>query len=380
MEPGPLTGQHLLVDRLAHQRVAEGVRGPPFLDAQHVMVDRVLQGVVELVPSHAGHHGEQPMADPLTGGRHRLEKAAGLGRHRLDPRQEDVAQSRAKAAGSVVAPGRGQLLDEEGVAFGALEDDVDQAGRRRLAQDAAKLLGHLASGERGELDPLDVGQPLDLGKEPAQGMLALHILGAIGRHQQDAVVAKGPGQEGQQVEGGAVGPMDVLDDQHERLLRGQTADQSEDQLEQPTGRAWIRVGGAGCVRIQLGEEPGQVATSRPEQRVQFGRWRAADENPERFHDGHEGHALAAQFDASAGQHARASLPGDAIGRLPDEAALADAGLAGHDHDARFARGASLERRHEAGHFAVASHEHRAHQPSGHGGQAARLGNGAHLPG
>ena len=68
-------------------------------------------------------------------------------------------------------------------------------------------------------------------------MRPVQVIGPVGHHDQHAVqrplVAD---QEGQQVPGGLVGPVHVLDDQHDGTGFGQALQDQEHLLEQPGPR------------------------------------------------------------------------------------------------------------------------------------------------
>jgi hypothetical protein len=55
---------------------------------------------------------------------------------------------------------------------------------------------------------------------------------AVGDHQQHPLPAQVPDQERQQLAGGAVGPVQILDHQHQRSLLAQAPQQPQEQLEQ----------------------------------------------------------------------------------------------------------------------------------------------------
>ena len=90
--------------------------------------------------------------------------------------------------------------------------------------------------EAGQRDPLDGPQPPELG-QPRDDPVVGRRLRAVGEHDQDAFVGEVRGEEGQQVEGGPVGPLHVLDDVGHRAVGGQPPEQPQHRLEQPQPRA-----------------------------------------------------------------------------------------------------------------------------------------------
>ena len=85
---------------------------------------------------------------------------------------------------------------------------------------------------RASSQALDPAGAVQLGQVGSQLLLARLVV-AVGDHQQDPLSAQVANQERQQVAGGAVGPVQVLDHQHQRGLLTQPAQQAEQQLEQP---------------------------------------------------------------------------------------------------------------------------------------------------
>jgi hypothetical protein len=61
---------------------------------------------------------------------------------------------------------------------------------------------------------------------------AVQLVGPVAGHQGHPAAAQGPDQEGQQVAGGAVGPVHVLDDQQQRGQLGQPDQQRQHAVEQ----------------------------------------------------------------------------------------------------------------------------------------------------
>ena len=106
----------------------------------------------------------------------------------------------------------------------------------------------------------------------------MQLVGAVAGHQGDPAAPQGPDQEGQQVAGGAVGPVQVLDHQQQRQL-GQADQQRQHAVEQldpleavPGAAAPWSVASSGSSRPRLGTaaasgaatsaSPGRVPRSR----------------------------------------------------------------------------------------------------------------------
>jgi hypothetical protein len=76
------------------------------------------------------------------------------------------------------------------------------------------------------------------------------LVAAVGNHHQRPLLSEVPDQEGQQVAGGAVAPVQILDHQHQRVLLGQAPEQPEQQLEQ-SGLSGL-LGRFGVIRLTQG--------------------------------------------------------------------------------------------------------------------------------
>jgi hypothetical protein len=133
--------------------------------------------------------------------------------------QQHLLQARRQRARAGAAAGEHQLLGEERVAFAAGVDVVDQARGLLGAEQAGELLNQLGAGEPGQLQPLHAAVAGKLGEQPAQRVQAVQLVAAEGEHQQDPTGPKVGGEEGDQVAGGAVGPVQVLHDPQQRRPR-----------------------------------------------------------------------------------------------------------------------------------------------------------------
>jgi hypothetical protein len=239
--------------------------------------------------------------------------------------------------------GRQQLLGEERVALGPGEDAVDQAGRRRAAEDRRHLRGRLRPPEPGDLHAPGPGAA-ELGQERPQPWAA-RLVAAVGDQQDDPLAAEVAGQVGQQVAGRAVGPVHVLDHQHQHGLLGQGSEQAEHELEQPdlVGRLGRCAGGVVAVGVAEGrQQAGQLRPGRPGQRPDRLHPDLGHQVPEGLDRRGEGQAAVGDRHAAADQDPIA-VPDPPGGELGDQACLADAGLAPHQEDRRRAAVRLLQR-------------------------------------
>ena len=130
------------------------------------------------------------------------------------PREPDHAGEHGIAHGGryLVGPGREHLGEVERVPAGALECRVGVQGRARCVQE----LPHARGGQRGQLHPDDAGQPGQIAHHHGQRVITAHLLGAeCGQdHQPDP--GQAAAQVAQDVQGGLVGPVDVLEQEQHR--------------------------------------------------------------------------------------------------------------------------------------------------------------------
>ena len=115
--------------------------------------------------------------------------------------------------------GRDQLLGEERVALGAL-DDAAAARARAAAPGAACAPARARRRRRGaELEPGHAGQPAPLGGGGAQRVAAVQVVAAVGRDDRDGRVEAAGEQEAEHLAGRLVGPVGVLDEQQQGAAR-----------------------------------------------------------------------------------------------------------------------------------------------------------------
>jgi hypothetical protein len=153
-----------------------------------------------------------------------------------DATQQHVAQGRRKLGPAVVTRGGEQLLGEKRVATRAGMDGLEEARVEVTPRDGLELLGRFPASEGRKLDPVDAARPLELGEEGQQRMASMKLVRAIGQHEHDRNVAQVAHEEAEQVAGGLVGPVKVLDDERDRAFRGQPLEHAEQKLEQPALR------------------------------------------------------------------------------------------------------------------------------------------------
>ena len=123
MQPDPLAGQQVVVDGLAEQGVTKGV--VPVAGDQDVALDGCAQALVEGGVADVGGDRQQLVGDPATGDAGRADDLARGLVEPVEPDQQHLGEVGRQRVVVGAGGGADQLLDEEGVAFGALDDHVD---------------------------------------------------------------------------------------------------------------------------------------------------------------------------------------------------------------------------------------------------------------
>ncbi len=233
-----------------------------------------------------------------------------------------------------------ELLGVQRVAAGPLQQRrLDLGGQHRLAEQAGDQPGRLGLGQRRQGDGGGPGDPA----APAR-MAVEQLWPGGGQHQQP-----GPGGLGAQVleelEHRRVGPVQVLDHQHQRMAG------RHGLHEPPPGGERLRAVDPGPLGVDQAEQGGDagldpllvggVGHQRGHGRLQLGLDLARVVGLEHAGLGLDDLGERPEGDPVAVGQAAALAPGDQLragvqaGRqLPDQAALADPGGAGHGHQPR----------------------------------------------
>ncbi|SCG09961.1 hypothetical protein GA0115255_126473 [Streptomyces sp. Ncost-T6T-2b] len=356
VDAGALPGQQVVADGLADQGVPEAVAVAVGRGLQQVGADGRAQGLVEVVLAEPGDGGQQFVFDEGAALGDDPGDPLGVLGERLHADEQEVAE-RFGEPGAVAAAlqGAGQLLDEEGVAVGAFEDLVDECGLGDLGEDAGQLAADLVVAEPVEFDAGDGTQPVQFGEEGAQGVAAVDVVGAVGADDHEAAGAQGAEEIGEQMPGGGVRPVQILQDEDDRAVGGDLLQQASGEFEEAGGA--VLVGGVPVGLAQLGQEAGQLALLAGA----GGGHLLGQSTPQGAQGGREGgerQPVGPDLDAgSDGDHGVAPL-----GRrdeLLDQAGLADARLAADQQRLRIAGSGPCERLGERGELFGAPDEHGA---------------------
>jgi hypothetical protein len=162
----------------------------------------------------------------------------------------------------------------------------------------------------------------------------VQLVGAVCRQQQHVRQPGRTDQEADQVAGRPVGPVQVLDDQHQGLLCGQPAEQGGDHLEQ---HASAGLAGGLRRRTEFGQQAGEILLTP----VEDGRAVGLHEPAQRGRERGEGQPFLTQLEALTGEDASA-LGGGQPAELLHQAGLADAGLAADQNGRRLGVAGALE--------------------------------------
>ncbi len=365
VRPRRFAGEQAGGDRFLQQGVAE--RQAVAFGAQDVRGDRRPQRLLEPLAGHVHDRLEQPVgsrAPDHAGGAHHL---LGRRRERLQPRHQQVAHGGRQAFVALLDE-RQHLFGEERVALGALVHLVEESPVRRHAEDVADLVGLLLAAQRLERDPV-VAAADQLGEVAGQARRGGRLVGPQ-REQQDDVALLLPGQQRQQLAGGRVGPVHVLDHDHQWSPEAEVLQQRGDGLEQPRGAGAVERGYV--VDPERRDEPAELRARGAGRLQDRGRAIAAYQLRQQLHDGRVGQHLLALGHAVADDdlHAAGLYPG---GELVDDAGLADAGRALDEDGAEPVVGHDLvDERVEPGQVVRAPHEEAAGRAA-----AADLDRGRH---
>ena len=311
--------------------MTEAVPASRRIDDQQLLLDRLAQGQMQLGLGQSSHERQQAVRRPAGGGRHYAERVLGARREELRTGQQDVAQGGREVVGieTPVARDVQQLLDEQRDALGALGNEVDQLTVGAMAEDGLDLGGDAVRLKTLQLHPLNSPLLVPARGHASERMRAMQLIRSYGQHKQQPA-AGGPGdQQREKVEGRPVGPLHVLEREHQRRAGRQPDDDAENQLEQSCRVAIIR---RDCRRalVELGNEPAHLGAGRAQRRVEVAGGQLGGQTAHHLDDRRERDATAVELDAASDQDPCASLA-----RLADQLVhqprLADPGLAAH-HD------------------------------------------------
>ena len=312
-----LSRQQRRVRRLGDEGVTEPVAPRGAVGDEQPVVDRLAQRLDDLLLAerHGGGQDRRRHLAPRGGGeaddrpRRRLQA--------LEVREQRVLEQPGELG--LVAQRRGdQLLGEERVALRAGADRLDQLGAQRAVALAGDERRELVPRERSELHRERNPAAPQPGGQPVHRVVLAHRVLPPRRDDEHAAVVDGVRQEGEEVERRPVGPVQVLEHQHDRRGGAETLERRAHRLEQvQLRRARVPVRGRGERRA--GQQARQLL-----QPVEGGR---AAQRPERLDEREVGQGGSDEVDAPSREHGRAA-PARPLRQLAGQPRLADAGGAG----------------------------------------------------
>ena len=214
METPALPPQELAFDGVAHQRVAEAELVVVLFEQQAALHEAPEVGdqLVLRAAGHGGQHVERRMAAEDRGG---LHDAAVVARQTVEVALHELGQRPRERLGAEVlrvhvARRNEDLLEEEGVAAGAVEERVADRARDRSVVHRAQEGRHLGPAEPVEAQLVDLVAPLEADEDLGGRHPSGELVGPVGAHDEQ----RRPGQRRQALEDGqalGVGPVEVLE-------------------------------------------------------------------------------------------------------------------------------------------------------------------------
>ena len=250
-------------------------------------------GVVEAVEVHEQEVGE-------------------LTRHLAGPRRSD------------------ELLDEEGVALGPLDDgDVFRLGHRGGVQGPHEE-AYVVLGKRIDLEPVDAAQPHPLGHLTTQRVAAVEVVGTVGDDERDAGDGAGE-QEAEHVAGRLVGPVGVLDhDEDGRLLGEGREEVAERVVDVAAVEGLVARRGLAAADPAARLEPGEGGVLLEDAGGDVGL--VGHHAAEDLGEGKVGQGAVGEVEAVTGDHVPVGLD-RGVAQRHEQARLADPRVAGDQHRA-----------------------------------------------
>ena len=183
-------------------------------------------------PRGREHAGEQLVGDPPAGDRRGADHAPGRLVEPVQPDQEQVGEVDRERGGARRPLHPAQLLDEEGVAVGPGDDRPDLLVGERIGMQGVDQRADGRLGQRTDLEPVEGRQPRPLREGRTQRVTAVDVVAAVGHDERDGSLEL-PGEEvAEQLAGGLVGPVDVLDHDQQGLLAAGLLEQGVDAREE----------------------------------------------------------------------------------------------------------------------------------------------------
>ena len=189
------------------------------VDDEQLRFDRRAEARGELRAGQAADLGKDVVPDLAPGHGRDLDQVAGVLLGLTQPDEQDAAQGVRQA---IAGTDRGirrrdQLLGEERVAVRAARDRIEERRARGRADDARQQLGQRSALESREVEAIHAGLPFRLGQPGRERMATMELVRPERADDAQPLVARVAPQEGEQVARRPVGPVEVLDDEQDRV-------------------------------------------------------------------------------------------------------------------------------------------------------------------
>ena len=311
----------LVGERLAGQCVPEDVRrrhAVAELD-QELQAQPLLDDLLDRLEVETAGLGEDVGVEPVGGQSGQLQDREAVAAERTRPGQQRLAHRDGHLdLGEVAAlpvvltlvdvaaldQDLGQLLDEERVPARALDDEIGEVvAHLRAVEHAGEHRADVLAGQRLERDLRGPALAAQLGEDREQGVAPVHLVGAVGGHDEDRQVGQLTGQVGEHPQAVLVGPVNVLEQQHPAPRPVEAGEQVPDGGRQVLGG---RVGGReGDHRRDLRQQRGCQHRGPVELRHELVSGQVPGAAPDGVHerpvrDGRVGRALADQRQETVG--------------------------------------------------------------------------------
>jgi hypothetical protein len=250
MHPYPARRKHLVIERLADQRVAElkMVRWGQRLDdpGRQCLFQRREDGVLGAFRNQRQQQFQRKgAADTGSDGQH---ASAGHG-ETVQALSDDLAhpdRDRREHAGVGVVEGDpgpyfGQeiahgLHQKHRMTLGALVDRGDRGRRRRGPAGGGQKLFGLVAAQAGQAQALEMRVACEFRQGFGEGMLSRQLGFPIGAQHQQAMSPQFGGEKGQQAQRRGVGPVQIVEDQKQRPFFGHCLPDRNDGMKELEAR------------------------------------------------------------------------------------------------------------------------------------------------
>ncbi len=339
-----LGDERLPEEGVGERVVVEGLGGGDDPGGQR-LVDRV-EGHVLQQPGDLGRHPDRERrveqgADRQQRVRVGRELRETPAEHLPDPLGDHVGEIVGRDPCAVLEPQRTrlaqvqeQLAEEERVAVRLAGEQHGELLRHRLPGHLFEERVHVLDGQAREGESRRLDLATQHGQRLGQRVAPVEVGVPVGAHHQQARPQGPPRHRPQEPDGGVIGPVEVVEHEHDRRRLAEAADHLRDGVVHPGSRVRRREVGRLAERddpVQRGHDAAEHGAVRPERVLHLGGGGLARPPGEGLREGPVGRGLTVM--APAGEHDRRRVGRLGRGaRFRHQAGLADARLAGHQDE------------------------------------------------